>query len=429
MTSTPPVLDQLRDDLVAGIHTFERRRSRTRRVLGSGAVVVLGVAVATAVVASGDDPGERVTSTPNTAVGSTATTSAVRPEPISGSGVTALLFATNGNGRDLSVIDLRAGVRAVYDEEEHQHGNGAISGAVFTADERLVVWQTGRRALVYPAARLAGGSNPLVARGALSGPGREIGTIVGERQIVPTDAGDRVWIRASAGTGGDAESTLELVDLETGSVQLTTMVPSGLLPAGAGLLEAVGDDATVVVGRGGPDEQVLRFSPSGRTSVIEPPEPAIFLMATPAHTVWAASGNRLLIVNANGSVTTVAAPDAGEWALTGSPTIPSNSPDFRTVTADGSRALFTLNHPNDLTYPSSRLVLVDLVAGTATALSHSDGTPFTPITAFWAQDDRTIVAIDGPNDRQTASTLDTDTGATMTVADAIPEGFFVVAAR
>jgi hypothetical protein len=350
-------------------------------------------------------------------------------EALPDDGVPAVLFATDGNGSGLAVSDLNGGFRATYPAGRHVLGPGATTDAVLTRDQ-LIVWRADERALVLPAGRLADGRHELVD-GGLRGPGREIGTLIGQRSIVATDSGDAVWIAggcmpsaclspATATGGDDVDTPLELVDLETGAVRASTTVPPN-----SRLVDTIGEHAVVGSVTGA---EMLVVSPAGDTSPLEPPEPAQFLTATPTHTVWIAGSGRLLVVTDDEEVSSIPEPTRGDWLGTGAPTIPSSSPTFPTVSSDGTRLLVALSDPNGDPVnggDDQRLAVVDLDDGTTELVYEGPGAA----SAYWAGDDRTAVVAGGDEPSRTVTAVDTVTGATRTIADAVPEGYFVVAAH
>jgi hypothetical protein len=143
--------------------------------------------------------------------------------------------------------------------------------------------------------------------------------------------------------------------------------------------------------------------------------------------VWiAGGGDSLRLVRDGRQTVTIDAPAEGRWTQSGSPTIPSNSPDFRTLTRDGTRLLVALTEPDDDgNEVAARVVLVDLVRQQAEVLCHCAGAG----SAFWAQDDRHVVIIGRSAERQqVAHVVDTVDGSQTTI-DAIPRGYYVIAAR
>jgi hypothetical protein len=444
MTGSTELLDQLRDQLVRGIPNFERRRRRARWfVATTGALLLLAASTTAFLLLRTDAQGDRVVTDSPPPTEAPTTEADPQPEPLpndfsieefSSGGIPALLFASNVNGGAVAAIDLEDGFRGVYPRGTHtisDHG-GAVDSAVLTSNDRLITGTLLTPTLVYPA-EPTGNARAELVDGGLQEQGREIGTIGGERTAVPTDGGEGLWILAS----GDADDKpLEFVDLETGDMPLSTTVPPG-----SRLAAAIGDRVVIHPAYGAPTTEVLVMSPSGDTTTLEAPEPATFVAATPAHSVWLAgvpdtewSGDKLLIVDNEGGTTEVPTPDY-ELAQTGRATIPSNSPPMPSLSADGTRLLLARIGP---TRGPNGVVLIDIETGT-TELLYGDP-DF--ITAFWARDDRTVIVIDWghtgvESERddadfcqcQTVTAIDTITGETTTIEDALPDGFLVIAGR
>lgn len=337
------------------------------------------------------------------------------------SGADALLFAENGNGFGLAVADLVSGHTAVYGPDDHVFGRGAVSGALLTARGELVVWQTGRRTQVF-SPEIVDGRPRFDA--ALTNGGRELGNVLGERQVVATEDGDHVWIRASVADGDDGMHDLEYVDLASGDVQLTTRVANAGLPGGTTLFGAIGDDAVVVDQLQTPDERVARVAPDGNVRTLERPGGGSLVAVGAARTLWAAPDGTVLVADSDGREQgRIEAPGTGRWYSAGRPTIPSNTPGGRAFTSDGSRALLGLSESQD----SSRLVLVDVVAMTAAPVDAGDGARV--LAAFWSGDDEAVVVVVGETEAQRVVVIDSSIGARRELGpDTIPSGFFVLAA-
>jgi hypothetical protein len=344
-------------------------------------------------------------------------------ERLSSEGIPAVLVATSGNEFGISVVDLEGGYRATYRDGAHTAGDrGALSGAVLTAGERLVLWRSDRPAVVYSAARDADGRQQLID-GGLARPGAEVGTILGERTILPTERGDAVWILAVR-DGSDRQ--LELVDLDTGTVRTATTVPPG-----SRLVGVVGENAVVQPDARELSDGALVVSPSGETTNVVAPEPARLVAMTGTQSVWIAGGDpqsvvgdRLLVVT-DGRTTVITPPADGGWVEAGAPTIPSNSPHLATLSADGTRLLLALTDPSDPNRVAACVAVVDLERLSATIVYEGGGSS----SAFWALDDRTAVVIDQTGQDQVVKAIDTTTGAVTTSDDAVPPGFFVIAGR
>jgi hypothetical protein len=366
--------------------------------------------------------------------------------PLSESGIPGVLFATNVWDGSVLVSDLDAGFRATYPDGEHSldfkdaadirdlpaDGEPASTSARFVAaaltnnDELIAGVQSGP-VVAFPAGRTADGQHELVA-GGLHEPGRELLASVGWSHLLPTESGDGVWIQTSAGD-------LELVDAETGDVRQSITRPSG-----SRLVDVVGDNAVVYNDFNDPGSVVV-VSPSGETTILEPPETASFVAATPTRSVWIAGervtpdsstlvgvGETVLVVADDGDTTSIPVPAGagGRWAWLGSQT---GVGSLRTLTSDNAKLLLTLTDPSN---PSStiptRLVVIDIEEGTADIVFEGPG----GLEAFWARDDRTAIVLHSEAGREglTAVTaVDTVTAATTTIVDALPDGFNVIAGR
>jgi hypothetical protein len=102
---------------------------------------------------------------------------------------------------------------------------------------------------------------------------------------------------------------------------------------------------------------------------------------------------------------------------------------MRTLTSDDAKLLLTLTDPSN---PSStiptRLVVIDIEDGTADIVFEDPG----GLEAFWARDDRTAIVLHseaGEVGQTTVSAVDTVTGATTAIDDALSDGFTVIAGR
>ncbi|MGH9262290.1 MAG: hypothetical protein ACRD08_20720, partial [Acidimicrobiales bacterium] len=252
---------------------------------------------------------------------------------------------------------------------------------------------------------------------------------VGWSHLLPTESGDAVWIQTYA-------DDLELVDAETGDVRQSVTRPSG-----SRLVDVVGDNAVVYNDFNDPGRVVV-VSPSGETTIHEPPATASFVAASPTRSVWIAGdrvtpegsilvgvGETVLVVADDGNTTSIPVPAGvgGRWAWLGSQT---GIGSMRTLTYDDAKLLLTLTDPSN---PSStiptRLVVVDIEDGTADIVFEDPG----GLEAFWARDNRTAIVLHseaGGEARQTTVTaVDTVTAATTTINDAVPDGFQVIAGR
>lgn len=89
----------------------------------------------------------------------------------------------------------------------------------------------------------------------------------------------------------------------------------------------------------------------------------------------------------------------------------------RDAVADGTRLLLNIAPPG--TTVPNRLVVVDLVAGTARVVFEARG-----VEGFWAADDRTAIVVGGG----AVVAVDTVTGTATTIDDHPSEGFQVIAA-
>jgi hypothetical protein len=420
----------------------KQRRHRRRAVRALSVLTVLALVPLLLMRLSGDgEEGQVVSGDP--------------PDPVappgaaqlSESGIPAVLFATNVWDGSVLVSDLDAGFRATYPDGAHAldfkdaadirdvptGGDPAstetrfVAAALTNNDELIAGVQSGP-VVAFPAGRTAGGQHELLA-GGLQEPGREILGAVGWSHFLPTESGDAVWIQTNVGD-------LELVDTETGDVRQSVTRPSG-----SRLVVVVGDNAVVYNDFNDPGTAVV-VSPSGETTILEPPETASFVAASPTRSVWIASdsvtpdgsilvgvGETVLIVADDGDMTSIPVPAGagGRWAWLGSQT---GIGSMRTLTSDDTKLLLTLTDPSN---PSStiptRLAVVDIEEGTADIVFEDPG----GLEAFWARDDRTAIVLHseagGEAGQTTVTAVDTITGATTTIDDAMPAGFQVIAGR
>jgi hypothetical protein len=403
--------------------TRRRRRRRRHRLVAAGTVAVALLVPAVLVARQGDDPDTRVGTESPGQPSPAATT------PLPASGIPIVLFGTNPWDGSVFVSDLGAGVRATYADGEHsvdfkspEHfesdartGDGSTSSGIvsasLTADGELI-------AGVMP--------GPLVvfAPGqSLSEPGRQLPGTADWRAFRPTGSGDGLWIATGAGD-------LVLVDLATGEVR------QSVDGAAVGPLVGVTGDNALLYDGNNNHGRVRMVSPSGDTTLLEPPpgtveapSEASFVSADTTRSVWLVDnrdwppgissqglGQTVLIVGPGGDTTEipVLADDGSIWTWEGSQT---GFESMRTLSADGTRLLLNIAPPG--TTVPNRLVVVDLVAGTARVVFEGGG-----VEGFWAADDRTaIVLLSGG----AVVAVDTVTG-TATTIDHLPEHFRVVAA-
>lgn len=436
------VLDRLREELVHGIPRFERARHRARILLAAtGALLVLATSMAAFLLfRSGSEGGRLATEAPATTAAPPATeyapTTDAPPDPdslsgytveqFSDGGVPAVLLASNRGGA-VAVIDLEHGARALYPREAHtiaESGGNPIRSAVLTNNDELIVWGQHLPTLVYPAKRTADGQQELVD-GGLQSSGREIGGTLDHRQVVPTDSGDRAWIQTfPRGPGGafDDDSLLELVDMQTGEIEQSLTVP-----ASSRVVDVTGENAVIDPTRRVGGTEVSVVSPSGETTIVEAPEPGWFVAATAEHMIWT-TGDRLLIVADDGRTHSIPtpAPDDGGWTVTGWPSIPG-SPRMRTLDAEGKRLLVASASPGRGEW-TRRLVVVDIEESSTEVVYEDPDLGVLP-TAFWAADNRTVIVVDGFHPRYSVTAIDTVTGETTSLDEALPDGFFVIAGR
>jgi hypothetical protein len=451
MTAIEDRLQELRlalspPDLPSADQVAQRGKQRRRRRRAVGALSVLTVLALVPLVfmrLSGDgEKGQVISGGP--------------PDPgapppgatrLSESGIPAVLFATNVWDGSVLVSDLDAGFRATYPDGEHSldfkdaadiqdvpaddqpaSTSSRFVAAALTNNDELIAGVQSGPVVAFPAGRAADGQDELVA-GGLHEPGREIFGAVGWSHLLPTDSGDGVWVQTSAGD-------LELVGAQTGDVRQSVTRPSG-----SRLVDVVGDNAVVYNDFNDPGS-VSVVSPSGETTILEPPETASFVAASPTRSVWIAGdrdtpggsilvgvGETVLVVADDGDTTSIPVPAGagGRWAWLGSQT---GIGSMRTLTSDDAKLLLTLTDPND---PSStiptRLVVVDIEKGTADIVFEAPG----GLEAFWARDDRTAIVIHsetgGEAGQMTVTTVDTVTAATTPIDDAVPDGFDVIAGR
>jgi hypothetical protein len=294
---------------------------------------------------------------------------------------------------------------------------------VITDQNLLIIWRVDLPTVAYAMGPLAEGQPELVGE-VLQQPGREIHGFVGSREVIPTDGGDRAWVRSlSRGSDGrfDDTTSLELVNVESGDVELSTT-----LPGSSRLVDVIAEDAVITV----PSSDVFVLSPSGEMTTREAPEPAWFITATPTHTVWVTgdpsiipSGDRLVVVTADGDTVEIPAPDGGYWTVAW-PRTPFGRSGLPTVSADGTRLLLRMTKANGAP-ENDRLAVVDIDADPPEVQIVDDVPDL--VATFWARDDRTVIAVSGFQPRFDLTAIDTVTGARTTMDDALPNGFVVVA--
>jgi hypothetical protein len=365
---------------------------------------------------------------------------------LSESGIPAVLFATNVWDGSVLVSDLEAGFRATYPDGAHSldfkdaadiqdvpadgepvSTSSRFVAAALTANEQLIAGVQAGPVVAFPAGRSADGQHDLLA-GGLEEPGREILRSDEWVGLLPTESGDAVWIQTSAGD-------LELVDAETGNSRQSITRPSG-----SRLVDVVGDNAVAYNDFNDPGSVVV-VSPAGETTILEPPETASFVAASPSRSVWIAGdrvtpdgsilvgvGETVLVVADDGDTTSIPVPTGagGRWAWLGNQT---GIGSMRTLTSDDAKLLLTLTDPSNPTSTiPTRLVVIDIEEGTADIVFEDpDG-----LEAFWARDDRTAIVLHSEPGRvglTTVTAVDTVTAATTTINDAVPDGFNVIAAR
>lgn len=419
----------------------KQRRHRRRAVRALSLLTALALVPLVLVQLRGDsEEGQVVSGGPPDPVAPPGATQ------LSESGIPAVLFATNIWDGSVLVSDLDGGFRATYPHGAHSldfkdaaeiqdipaDGGSASTSSRFVAaaltnnDELIAGVQSGP-VVAFPAGRAADGQPELVA-GGLQEPGREILGSVAWSHLLPTEGGDAVWIQTHVGD-------LELVDAETGEVRQSIARPSG-----SRLVDVVGDNAVAYNDFNDPGRVVV-VSPSGETTILEPPETASFVAASPTRSVWIAGdrvtpdgsilvgvGETVLVVADDADTTSIPVPAGagGRWAWLGSQT---GIGSMRTLTSDDSKLLLTLTDPSN---PSStiptRLVVVDIEEGTADIVFEDpDG-----LEAFWARDDRTAIVLHseaGEVGQTTVTAVDTVTATTTTINDAVPDGFNVIAGR
>ena len=151
--------------------------------------------------------------------------------------------------------------------------------------------------------------------------------------------------------------------------------------------------------------------------------------ADPTRSVWLLDdrpinsqglGQTVLIVGPGGDTTEIPVPtgDDGLWTWQGSQ---GGMSAMRTLSEDGARLLLNVSADAGSTIPT-RLVVVDLDAGTARVVFEGDG-----VGAFWARDDRTAIVISGGPD-PTVLAVDTETGTATPIDGALSDRDIVIAA-
>ncbi|MET0895572.1 MAG: hypothetical protein ABWY80_06955 [Acidimicrobiia bacterium] len=411
-----------------------RRRRRRRWAAVAVAVVALGlVAAALARADSGDRPPVRPdrTQVDEGAASATAQPSVRRFAPAATS---ALVLSTSGIAGGVAIADLGHGVVADYSSSARPSTAATVTDVAFTRDG-LVVWSSWYPTIMFDTATPPATPSPLVREAKLGSEGRRLGTVVGERRVIPTSDGSRVWM-LGVGSAPDqgAEQPLELVDVGTGEPVLSMTTPRVVPPGGHHLLGTVGGDALIAVtsngsGQGGEGwTDIVRVSPAGEWSALSPPAPgALFVTATPNVIVWTSAGReQLLLQSSSGDVRTLPAVAPGlPWSAgtAGHPTIPGSAAPLAALSRDGTRLLI---HASARDYSDGRLVVVDLENATT-----SETLPGAEIgSAFWAADDRTVFAVERqPNGDQLLLAIDPSTGRRTPIPDAIPPGYYLIGAR
>jgi hypothetical protein len=421
--------------------TRRRRRHRRRGLVALGAVAVAMALLVPAVVtaARSDEADTRAGSEDAGRVGPPATA----PLPVSG--IPVELFATDVWDGSIVVSDLESGVRATYLDGEHtvdfKTPEHVEADANANASEHVEADASRPRstssdivaAAVTSDGELIAGVMPdalvVFAPGqSLSEQGRELPGTSGWRQFAPTGSGDDLWITTATGD-------LDLVDLETGEVRQSVRPPSGVY-----LVGVTGDAALLLYGYNN-HGRVLMVSPTGETTPLEPPAGSVdpsgrasFVGADPTRSVWLLDaqamppgwtrdglGQTVLIVGPGGDTTEIPVPtgDDALWTWQGSQT---GIGAMRTLSADGTKLLLNVSAHANSTIPT-RLVVVDLVAGTARVVFEGGG-----IGAFWARDDRTAIVIDSAGPDPTVVAVDTETGTATPIDGALSGRDMVIAA-
>lgn len=404
MTRSRAPLGQLRQELIGGIPRYQRRRQRRQRMI-MAAPIVVGVIVTAAILTrdTQDGPPERVT---------TATTT--RPEESRPSSPSGVVVATSGNDKGLALV-LQDGELHLYEGERYPLNSQAMAGAAVTPSGGVLVW-TGLQPVLHisPESLAASGNDQI----RLSAP---IGSIIGERQVVPTADGSQVWVLSG---GGTAERTLELADIDTGRTLLTKR-----LPGDARLVGAVESAAVVEISPPSEAQRVVSVAPSGETTETAPfaDTPATIIAASTTSTVGIAqgpngsiSGERLLIEGAAGAHT-IEAPSGQAWVPTGHSTIPSDGSGGRVL--NGGQLLVGLTSRSDVNGGTHRIAIVDLDDRSYEVVY--EGTDIG--TAFWSASGDRVLVVRTRFDVQEIISLDPRNPSSVVTTATLPPRFFVLA--
>ncbi len=341
------------------------------------------------------------------------------------------IVAVRPNNPSFVVLDFEESTSTLYGPSVHSLPGDATDGVAITPDRDTIIWSNGRAHLF-----ISGLDEPGLPLGS---PPREISGLAPGLRVVPTPDGERVWlVQPGVGYGdNDFPTLIELVELESGEVLLTTASDPNSFPVGAtssGLVLGThswldtGDGFVVEAG----SEVVLHVDESGNERVIGPGIP---IAASPSSILMLVCSSDDAECDRGGELTTfdhdgnpgliVERPAGGVWQTVGGPAIPSESMPLPAVSPDGAKLVMSIGvDPDENGVPtSSRLVVIDLATGSTREVAAFDDVGF-PL-ATWSGDGEWIVLIDG-NDLQLVDAEEPAT--TLDLPDAFPIDHFALSA-